>query len=239
MDSSKVLDSPSKREVSTYKSALSYQSPTLPARPGIKMREARPAWSTCACSAPRSWPSPRITRSQSGCDGASAANAWISRSNPLSACNRPTASRRLRPSAVAGANKGSARGKGQCTGLGMTARREPGTCCSIQSAVPRVSATTRAARGYVMRRRRCHRPDRVCDGGCVCSVAITRQGMPAHASTDSTDAVVIMPSTMSGRNALTTRRSARTRCTLLQMPRKPPPSPAVCRTSRRTLGCSA
>ncbi|CPQ94391.1 Uncharacterised protein [Bordetella pertussis] len=36
---------------------------------------------------------------------------------------------------------------GQCTGLGITASREPGTCVRSQSAVPRVSATTRAARG--------------------------------------------------------------------------------------------
>ncbi|CFN24525.1 Uncharacterised protein [Bordetella pertussis] len=70
----------------------------------------------------------------------------MSTSKPLSGCRRPTASRRGRPSA-GGTSTGSVRGKGQCTGLGITASREPGTCVRSQSAVPRVSATTRAARG--------------------------------------------------------------------------------------------
>ncbi|CPJ30119.1 Uncharacterised protein [Bordetella pertussis] len=70
IDSSNVLDNPSKREVSTYRAAQAYQSPTLPARPGSATRCARPASSTRRCSAAHSSPSPRITRSQSGYRGA-------------------------------------------------------------------------------------------------------------------------------------------------------------------------
>src|SRR3546814_10609015 len=42
-DSSNVLDKPSKRELSTYRSAARYQSPTLPTRPGMATRACRPA----------------------------------------------------------------------------------------------------------------------------------------------------------------------------------------------------
>src|SRR3546814_2287550 len=78
----------------------------------------------------------------------------------------------------------------------MTDTRVPGTLCSSHNAVPLVSATTSAARGYAQRRSRSHMEDKFWAGGWVCSVAMTRHGRLRAASTASTDDVVIMPRTI-------------------------------------------